>query len=202
MRENGFDNTGFVCAIIDTMYSKQSNVMSRMISEHRHFKTFFLLNSSFPQSTFPPQLRSCFDYVFIAREPNTNTRKKLFEQYGDMFPSFASFCDVLDETTTDYGCMVIDQRIKRGINPSNVKSVIEECVYWYKPQKRESFSLLAPTSILHPIVTVPVVQSVPQKEEIPVVEAIPVVETIPVAETVLQTSPTCKSDAKVFFIEE
>lgn len=64
------------------------------------------------------------DVVFILRESNIDNRKRLFNEYGSTFSSFDHFCQVLDEYTENYGCMVI----KRITNFDTV----QEKVFWYK----------------------------------------------------------------------
>ena len=57
----------------------------------------------------PQTIRSQFDYIFILRESIPANRKRLYEHYAGMFPTFESFCQVLDDyATADYTCLVID----------------------------------------------------------------------------------------------
>jgi hypothetical protein len=46
--------------------------------------------------------------VFILREPNISNRKRLYEQYAGIFPSFEIFCQVMDQCTENFECLVID----------------------------------------------------------------------------------------------
>lgn len=59
----------------------------------------------------PLSIRTNIDYVFMLRETNMSDRKKLYEQYGGMFPSFNTFCSIFDICTNHYGCLVIDTQI-------------------------------------------------------------------------------------------
>ena len=52
-----------------------------------------------------PLIRSNLDYIFIFQ--GASDKKKLFELYGGMFPTFEIFTEVLDKCTISYGCMVI-----------------------------------------------------------------------------------------------
>ena len=72
----------------------------------------------------PPELRTCIDYVFILRQSILKDRRRVYENYAGIFPNFAMFCDVLDNLTEDYHCMVIKNRV--------TSSRIEDCVFWYK----------------------------------------------------------------------
>ena len=74
--------------------------------------------------TMTPKLRTNTDYIFILRENIVTNRKQLYEQYAWMFPTFEMFCEVFDQFTVDYECMVID-------NTSRSER-IEDIVFWYK----------------------------------------------------------------------
>ena len=81
----------------------------------------------------PPALRTCIDYVFILREPNLKNRKKLWENYCSIFPTLQMFCDVMDNLTEDYHCMVIKNRV--------VSNKIEDVVFWYKAKYHDPFKI-------------------------------------------------------------
>lgn len=72
----------------------------------------------------PPTLQQNIDYVFILRENLLNNRKRLYDRYGEMFPTFQTFCTVLDACSDSYECLVIDQK-KRA--------------YWYKADLHPRF---------------------------------------------------------------
>ena len=44
------------------------------------------------------------NYVFILREPYITNRKRIYENYAGMFPTFESFCQVMDQCTENYEC--------------------------------------------------------------------------------------------------
>lgn len=72
-----------------------------------------------------PEYRRQIDYVFMFKEKtNVSNKKKLYENYAGMFPTFEVFCKVLDTCTENYDCLVID-------NNSNSDRV-EDCVFWYR----------------------------------------------------------------------
>lgn len=94
----------------------------------RHFDIFFMLAMQFSLD-IPPELRTCIDYTFIMRQSILKDRKRVFENYAGIFPNFQMFCDVLDNLTEDYHCMVIKNRV--------TSSKIEDCVFWYKAKMHE-----------------------------------------------------------------
>ena len=70
----------------------------------RHFKMLFIITMQYA-SGVPPNLRTNIDYVFILRENLQNGRKRLYEHYAGMFPTFDIFCQVaLDACTEDFHC--------------------------------------------------------------------------------------------------
>ena len=79
----------------------------------------------------PPELRSNFDYIFLLGEDFISNRKRLYEHYAGMFPSFDIFQRVFDECTENFGCMVINNKIH--------SKEIEEKVFWFKAKKTPTF---------------------------------------------------------------
>ena len=59
-----------------------------------------------------PELRSNFDFVFLLGEDFINNRKKLYEHYAGMFPTRDIFEQVFLQVTDNYGCMVINNRLR------------------------------------------------------------------------------------------
>lgn len=72
----------------------------------------------------PPVIRAQFDFVFILRDQIVANRKRLYEHYAGMFPSFEIFSKVMDEFTNNYECLVIDNTVQ--------SNNIEDMVFWYK----------------------------------------------------------------------
>ena len=83
-----------------------------------------------------PELRSNFDYVFLLGEDFINNRKKLYEHYAGMFPTRDIFDQVFLQVTDNYGCMVINNRLR--------STDITKKVFWYKAAKRENFKVGSP----------------------------------------------------------
>ena len=101
----------------------------------RHCNLMFLVTMQFSLG-IPPAFRSNIDYVFILRENYINNRKRLYEHYAGMFPSFEIFCQVMNQCTENYECLVIDN--------TSTSNRIEDCVYWYKGDAHPPFKLGAP----------------------------------------------------------
>jgi hypothetical protein len=84
----------------------------------------------------PPNLRTNIDYVFLLRETYISNRRKLYEQFAGMFPDFDSFCQVMNQCTENYECLVIDNNAK--------SNKLEDQVFWYKANPHQDFRLCAP----------------------------------------------------------
>lgn len=78
---------------------------------------------------FRPAVRNQFDWVFIFREIIPNNRKRLYEHYGGQLGDYKLFCDVLDATTNDHGCLVIRN--------SGTSNRIQDNFFWWKAPLRD-----------------------------------------------------------------
>jgi hypothetical protein len=101
----------------------------------RHAKVFFIITMQYPLGV-PPALRTNIDYTFILREPYQSNRKRIFENYGAAFPSFEFFCQVMDQCTQNYECLVL--------NNNTQSNKLEDAVFWYKADMHPDFKLGAP----------------------------------------------------------
>ena len=78
-------------------------------------------------------LRTNIDYIFILRDNFKSNRRRLYEHYAGMFPSFDTFNSVMDQRTENYECLVIDNQAK--------SNKIEDQVFWYKAKERKNFTV-------------------------------------------------------------
>jgi hypothetical protein len=101
----------------------------------RWLKVFFLITMQYPLG-IQPALRTNVDYVFILREPYMSNRKRIFDNYCSVFPSFEFFCQIMDQCTQNYECLVIDN--------TSQSSKLEDCVFWYKAELHPDFRIGAP----------------------------------------------------------
>jgi hypothetical protein len=83
----------------------------------------------------PPDLRCQVDYVFALKESIMTNKIKLWKFFFGMFPTYDSFSKVFDECTRDHRAIVLDN------TQSNTD--VSECIFWYKAEKRESFTLFS-----------------------------------------------------------
>jgi hypothetical protein len=101
----------------------------------RWLKVFFLITMQYPLG-IPPMLRTNVDYCFILREPYVTNRKRIFDNFGSAFPSFEFFCQVMDQCTQNYECIVM--------NNNSQSNKLEDTVFWYKAEMHGEFRIGAP----------------------------------------------------------
>lgn len=97
-----------------------------MFKNGRHWKSMFIMAMQYSMD-IPPSLRICIDGTFIFRESNIQFRKKIYENYASIIPSFKTFCDILDQITDDYTALYIHN--------GSSSNKLEDCVFWFKAKK-------------------------------------------------------------------
>jgi hypothetical protein len=123
----------------DESWTRDRNIRY-LFMNGRHIKTLTVVTMQEPMG-IPPALRSQVDFVFILRQNIISNRKKIYEQWAGMFPSFDAFCQVLDQCTENYECLVIDNTTQ--------SNKLEDQVFWYKAQIRPKFRVCAPEYWAH-----------------------------------------------------
>ena len=121
--------------LYDNKWVKDANMRS-IFMNGRHYKLMFILTMQFALG-IPPNLRTNIDYIFILRENIVSNRKRLYDHYAGMFPTFEMFCKVMDVCTKDFGCIVIHN----GSKSNN----LEDQIFWYKADLHDSFKMGSPT---------------------------------------------------------
>ena len=117
--------------LYDNTWAKDKNMRS-VFMNGRHYKLLFLLTMQYALG-IPPNLRTNIDYVFILRENYVSNRKRLYEHYAGMFPTFEMFCQVMDQCTENYECLVINNNAK--------SNKLSDQVFWYKAEKKPEFKI-------------------------------------------------------------
>ena len=110
----------------------RDKVMRLLFMNGRHWKMMLIITMQYPLG-IPPNLRTNIDYVFLLREPYISNRKKIYENYAGMFPTFESFCQVMDQCTENYECLVINNNCK--------SNKLTEQIFWYKAAHHKPFKL-------------------------------------------------------------
>ena len=120
--------------LYDNSWIKDQNVRC-LFMNGRHYKMLFLITMQYALG-ITPNLRTNIDYVFILRENIVSIRKKLYEHYAGMFPTFEIFNQVMNQCTENYECLVIHNNAK--------SNKLEDQVFWYKAEDHPPFKLGAP----------------------------------------------------------
>ena len=133
-RRSNIDPRAFVIlddCLFDSTWTKDK-MMRMLFMNGRHWKIMLIITMQYPLG-IPPNLRTNIDYVFILREPYLTNRKRIWENYASMFPTLESFCTVMDQTTENYECLVINNNAK--------SNKLNEQIFWYKAEKHPDFRL-------------------------------------------------------------
>ena len=136
--DNTIDPRSFLIlddCLYDNVWAKDKYMRS-VFMNGRHFKILFLLTMQFALG-IPPNLRTNIDYVFILRENYVSNRKRLYEHYAGMFPSFEMFCQIMDQCTENHECLVINNNAK--------SNKLTDQVFWYKANPHDDFKIGAPS---------------------------------------------------------
>jgi hypothetical protein len=133
-KKSNIDPRAFVIlddCLYDNTWAKDK-LMRLLFMNGRHWKIMLVITMQYPLG-IPPNLRTNIDYVFILREPYITNRKRIYENYAGMFPTFESFCQVMDQCTENYECLVIN-------NNSNSNKLHDQ-IFWYKANHHKDFKL-------------------------------------------------------------
>ena len=117
--------------LYDNKWTKDK-MMRLLFMNGRHWKVMLIITMQYPLG-IPPNLRTNIDYVFILREPYIANRKRIYENYAGMFPTFESFCQVMDQCTENFECLVINNNSK--------SNKLQDQIFWYKAQNHTNFRL-------------------------------------------------------------
>jgi hypothetical protein len=117
--------------LYDNTWAKDK-MMRLLFMNGRHWKIMLIITMQYPLGV-PPNLRTNIDYVFILREPYIANRKRIYENFAGMFPTFESFCQVMDQCTENYECLVIDNNSK--------SNQLQDQIFWYKAEGHGPFRL-------------------------------------------------------------
>jgi hypothetical protein len=133
-RRSTIDPRAFIIlddCLYDATWAKDK-MMRLLFMNGRHWKLMLMITMQYPLG-IPPTLRTNIDYVFILREPYIANRKRIYENYAGMFPTFESFCQVMDQCTENFECLVINNNSK--------SNKLQDQVFWYKADSHNDFRL-------------------------------------------------------------
>ena len=117
--------------LYDNTWSRDK-IMRLLFLNGRHWKVILIVTMQYPLGV-PPTLRTNIDYVFILRDNYIANRKRIYENYAGMFPTYESFAQVMDQCTENYECLVINNNVK--------SNKLQDQVFWYKAEAHNDFKL-------------------------------------------------------------
>jgi hypothetical protein len=117
--------------LYDSSWSRDK-LMRLLFMNGRHWKIMLIITMQYPLGV-PPVLRTNIDYVFILRENIVGNRKRIYENYAGMFPTYEAFSQVMDQCTENYECLVISNNVK--------SNKLQDQVFWYKADPHNDFKL-------------------------------------------------------------
>ena len=133
-KKSNIDARAFVI-LDDCLYDASwttDKIMRLLFMNGRHWKIMLIITMQYPLGV-PPNLRTNIDFVFILREPYIANRKRIYENYAGMFPTFESFCQVMDQCTENFECLVINNNSK--------SNKLHDQIFWYKAEEHPDFKL-------------------------------------------------------------
>ena len=133
-KRSNIDPRAFVIlddCLYDATWAKDK-MMRLLFMNGRHWKIMLVITMQYPLG-IPPNLRTNIDYVFILREPYIANRKRIYENYAGMFPTFDGFCQVMDQCTENYECLVINNNSK--------SNNLHDQIFWYRAEPHGGFKL-------------------------------------------------------------
>lgn len=131
---SALDRRSFI-VMDDCMYDNKwisDKYIRSLFMNGRHYGLLYILALQYVMG-IPPVLRGQVDYVFILRENQVSARKRIYEQFAGIFPTFELFCQIMDQCTENYECLVIHNGSKTNR--------IEDCVFWYKATPHPDFKI-------------------------------------------------------------
>ena len=133
-KRSSIDGRTFVI-LDDCLYDQswtRDKLMRMMFMNGRHWKIMLIITMQYPLG-IPPNLRTNIDYVFILREPYISNRKRIYDNYAGMLPTFEAFCQIMDQCTENYECLVINNNAQ--------SNRLQDQIFWYKAEPHKNFQL-------------------------------------------------------------
>jgi hypothetical protein len=97
----------------------------------QHWAQLLMVGSQYAID-LPPDVRKATSYVALAREPEENERKKLYNNFGGIVGSYDRFCDLMDQLTGDYTFLIFKKRSQ--------SNALEDCVFYFRTKKLGNWS--------------------------------------------------------------
>lgn len=131
---SGIDTRAFLIlddCLYDASWIKEESTRY-VFMNGRHIDLMTIITMQYPLG-ITPNLRTNVDFVFILRETILGNRRRIYENYAGMFPTFEMFCQFMDQCTENFECIVICNGVQ--------SNRLEDQVFWYKAQDHPPFKM-------------------------------------------------------------
>lgn len=110
----------------------RTETLRKLFMNGRHWNIFVMLTIQYCMG-LDIALRGNAGYVFVCREPIISYRRKIYESFLGMLPSFHVFERVMDACTQNYELLVLDRTVK--------STRAEDALFWFKAAPSYSFRI-------------------------------------------------------------
>ena len=106
-------------------------LMQGLFKNGRHWNMLAIFANQYVFD-FKHSIRTNIDGIFIFRDTNQSNREKIYKNFASIIPSYSIFCQLMNEMTTDYTCIYINNQIQ-----SNEWT---DAVFYFKAEQVPDFS--------------------------------------------------------------
>lgn len=92
----------------------------------QHWNQLLMVGSQYAID-MPPDIRKSVSYVAMFFEPEEIERKKLYTNFGGLAGSYENFCDLMNQVTGDYTCLIFKKRTQ--------SHSMEENISWFRTKQ-------------------------------------------------------------------
>lgn len=130
-----YDMRNMLVVLEDCTYHKglkRDQELRRILMNGRHWGITLLMTMQYAMD-LGPDMRTQFDYVFVLMEKSRQNRKRLYDNWFGVVPTFDMFDQMMNMCTQNYGCLVLDNTSR--------SSRIEDNVFWYRAKQHPKFRI-------------------------------------------------------------
>jgi len=110
----------------------KSEWFNKLFLEGRLYRIFAVLVFQYP--CLPPVLRRNVGYSFHFYTTDSSIRRRQFNDYGGIIPTFELYCMLLDMCKDGYNCLVINHNVH--------STELQKCIFWYKAELHPDFEFV------------------------------------------------------------
>lgn len=130
------NSTKLLIIFDNVLYSKKDfSILEKLLINARHYNIYTIITMQYPLG-FPPEIRTCFDLVFVFQENFESNRKRIYEHYFGLIPTYDIFVKILNQICENYTCLVV--------NYFGMTLKLKDKLFWYKAQNH----LIEPNNLI------------------------------------------------------